>query len=142
VSALTQPADLNATISNLFGHVSHADHGQNLIPLCQGQIPSLREYACAAMVNGESKSTACTTTGWKLLSWANSAGEAQCWLFRQPEDRFGMLDLHHQLLEYAERLESCMHSYLSAARAPGPLEAPKLPAEQVENQTTSGGTSP
>jgi hypothetical protein len=130
VAALTQPADLTATCLSWLGQPPAAIHGNSLVPLCEGQTQTSRDYTCAAVGRDAEQALAMTTTAWKYLLFSNSEGEAHHWLFRQPEDRFGRMDLYQQLLDYAERLEACLLNYVAAAKLPGPVVAPELPAEQ------------
>ena len=51
-----------------------------------------------------------------------------------------MMDLYQQLVDFAERLESCLHEYVAAADQEGPVIAPELPSEQMVNSTTEKGS--
>ena len=51
VAALTQPADLTATLLCWFGQPSTLTHAISLAPLCEGHAQATRDYVCAAITN-------------------------------------------------------------------------------------------
>jgi hypothetical protein len=136
MACLTQPADLQATLSTLFGQPPASLHGINLVAMCEACPPAAREYVCAVVVEGETQGVSLTTASWKFLSSTDANGACRRWLFRQPEDRFGMLDLYQQKLEFADRLEGCLRGFLAAAKQSGPIVAPALPSENLETSET------
>ncbi len=135
VAALTQPADLTNTLLAWFCQELQPSHGSNLLPLCNGDNVIVRDYACATTDDGASRDLAMTTSDWKYLLLMSEHAESERWLFRLPEDRFGMLDLFKQQIELAEGLESCARSFLVAAQEAGPLVAPSLPTELIEEKS-------
>jgi arylsulfatase A-like enzyme len=137
IATLTQPADLTASVLSLFGQEIATTQGISLASLWSGAQPARREYVCAANNTDNSQSLALTTPAWKYLRSISESGEAKHWLFRLPEDRFGMLDVYQQHLEFAERLEACAQNYLAAAREAGQVAAPALPSEFSEDASPS-----
>jgi arylsulfatase A-like enzyme len=135
IAALTQPADLTNSLLSWFGQELAPTQGGNLMPLCNGDDTILREYACAAAGASDPGALAITTTDWKCLRLTSEDGESGHWLFRLPEDRFGMLDLFKQHIDFAERLESCARNFLLAAREAGPLAAQSLPPYLAEEES-------
>ncbi len=134
ISALTQPADLMNTLLAWFGLPTDSGHGQSLIPLWEGQKQLIRGYACAQVGEDENRAQSLTSPEWRFLSQADSSGDLRRWLFRLPEDRFGFLDMYQQKLDFAERLEACLQGFLAASKQSGPLIAPELPPEIMNDQ--------
>ncbi|HEV8059040.1 MAG TPA: hypothetical protein VGP68_04165 [Gemmataceae bacterium] len=130
VAALTQPADLTASLLSWLGQPPAAIHGNSLAHLCESRTQTSRAYTCAATRRGADQALALTTAAWKYLLLSSSEGEARRWLFRQPEDRFGRMDLYQQKLDFAERLEACLLDYVAAAKLNGPVIAPELPSDE------------
>ncbi len=131
VAALTQPADLTATLLSWLGQPPAVIHGSSLAPLCESRTQTSREYTCAVTQRGAEQALALTTGAWKYLLLTSSEGEARRWLFRQPEDRFGRMDQYQQKLDYAERLEACLLNYVAVAKLEGPVVAPELPSDEL-----------
>lgn len=140
VACLTQPADLSVTVSTLFGQPPAGLHGFSIVPLCEGQTQPQRLYACAVVRRDAGQGMALTTAGWKFLLLSHSEGESRRWLFRLPEDRFGLMDLYQQKVDYSDRLECCLQEYVAAADRQGPVIAPELPSEELAISTTEEGS--
>jgi hypothetical protein len=131
-SALTQPVDLPATFLALLKQPLPPDfHGRNLLP--PGANSAARSYAVAIEATEDGSALALSTRDWKLLVLEHSEHEPERWLFRQPEDRFGVNDFYQQHLDFADRLESFLHHFQAAASQPGLLAAPDLPIEHETN---------
>ena len=134
VAALTQPADLTATLLSWFGQPTALTHAISLAPLCEGRTQASRNYVCAARCHGPEQALALSAPVWKYLLISNPEQETRRWLFRQPEDRFGRMDFYQQLVDYADQLETCLVNYLAAAKQEGSFVAPELPTEQPPRQ--------
>lgn len=134
ITALTQPADLLPTLLEWLGQKNPAEiHGKSLLPLCRGDADAVRPYACARAAD-TSGAASLTSSEWKLLVKRETDSPPRRWLFRQPEDRFGMNDLHQHFLDFAERLEQCLEGYFQALDQLGPMVIPSLPAESEEER--------
>jgi Sulfatase len=134
IAALTQPADLTATLLSWFGQPSTLTHASNLAPLCEGLTQHSRNYVCAVRSHGAEQALALAAPVWRFLLISNPERETRRWLFRQPEDRFGRMDFYQQLVDYADQLEACLVNYLAAAKQDGSFVAPELPLEQPPRQ--------
>ncbi len=123
VPALTQPADLAATLLDLFGFVSREGDGQSLLPLARGQAEKLRDAACTSLELDGIHELAIRTHEWALLV-PISAGIAdpprQARLFQKPDDYWEVNDLRTHHAEIAEELEARVRA-IAAKRIP---EAP------------------
>ena len=133
VPSLTQPVDLPATLLTLLNRpVPPEFHGKSLLPLRKGE--PARPYAVAVDAANGGSFLALTTPAWKLLVLARPERETERWLFRHPEDRFGVNNFYQQHIDYADRLENCLQQYYTAASQPGPLGAPILPREHQPDE--------
>jgi arylsulfatase A-like enzyme len=126
VPGFTQPADLAATMLDLFGLMSMPEdvHGHSLLPLARGEKNEVREYACSGLeLNGAAE-------------WSIRIGESALLLpgrlppddpprapqlFEKPDDRWEVNDLRSRHLERAEELEPVLRLFVAAVHRPGPL---------------------
>lgn len=123
VSALTLSVDLAPTLAGLFGLALPEVHGQNLIPLLQGDVETIRPYAVSWLPAEGGKSVALRTPEWSLL---RSADDGAIRLHVRPDDRWEVNDVRQHHLELTEALERTMQAFLDAAGNPGPLLPPAL----------------
>ncbi len=130
VPGFSQPADLFATVLDLFGVPCPADaHGRSLLPLARGEAESVRAYAVSGLADGPSAEWAIRTPDWALLlPTAVPADDPPrgAMMFEKPGDRWEVNDLRQHHLEWVEYLETVIRDYAAAARKPGPLVAPSL----------------
>jgi arylsulfatase A-like enzyme len=106
IAALTQPADVPATLLALFG--LPADAGFDLLPLARGAATAVREAAYSAWeVNGVSEWAIHTPDRTLLVPGPQPDGEARApQLYEKPEDRWEVNDLRPRAVEEADELEA------------------------------------
>jgi arylsulfatase A-like enzyme len=132
VPALTQAADLAATMADVFEVDLLAAHGRTLLPLAYGEVDEIRPYVCSGAQAGDSAEWSLRTHEWAFL--LPSAGRPPR-LYAKPDDRWEVNNVlqHHQ--DLAEGLERTLRGFVEAARRPGPLEAPRLAQTQAPAET-------
>jgi arylsulfatase A-like enzyme len=131
VDALTQAADLAATLADLFGVSLPEVQGHSLLPLARGQAERVRDYACAGVQVGDAIEWCLRTPEWAFLLPANAEASGRGpQLYVKPDDRAEVNNVVQHHLDYAERLERTLRDFLAAARRPGPFNPPPLPADE------------
>jgi arylsulfatase A-like enzyme len=130
VGALTQAVDLLPTVLDLFGVPAEPAHGHSLLPLVRGTAEGVRAYACAGWEHRGALEWVLRTPEWAfLLPLRQPEGEPRGpQLYVKPDDRWEVNNVSQHHLELAERLEQTLRGFAAAARRPGPLQAPGLPA--------------
>jgi arylsulfatase A-like enzyme len=130
VSALTQPVDILPTLMEWFQlPLPSGVHGKSLLPLATRRCEPIRQYAVSGLQVGDARDWVLQTPQWKLILPAPSAAEdavQRAQLFEKPDDRWEVNDLRAKHLEWAEHLEQCLHGFVEAAAADGPLVPPVL----------------
>ncbi len=112
VDALTQPADLTATLAGWFG----AD-GVGLQPLISGDVESLRAFAVSTMTLGPATEWAIRTPEWTLLLPVTPHPDDDPrppLLFAKPDDVWEVFDVRSQFPEAAEELETKLRAAVSS----------------------------
>jgi arylsulfatase A-like enzyme len=133
VAALTQPVDLMPTVADALA-VPHPDvHGHALLPLCRGEIATVRSYAASGVVLHGATGWALRTPDWGLIvsemgHARDSAGVRH--LYAKPADRWEVNDLVQHHPELAPYLEETLRAFVAATRQPGPLIPPELRTAQ------------
>ncbi len=124
VAALTQAADLAATLADVFEAELPSAHGRTLLPLVYGEAEEVHAYVCSGGQGGDAAEWSLRTPEWAYLL---PLGPRPPRLYVKPDDRWEVNDVlqHHQ--EWAEGLERTLRGFVEAARRPGPLEPPGLP---------------
>jgi arylsulfatase A-like enzyme len=136
IAALTQPADLYATLLETFGlPVPETAHGRSLWPLLRGEAEQVRPYACAGWERGGAVEWALRTPAWGfLLPVLVPPGDRprEPHLYVKPDDRWEVNDVRQHHLELVDHLEGVLRGFVAAARRPGPLAAPALRDVEAE----------
>jgi hypothetical protein len=135
ISCLTQAIDILPTLFDLFGLPLPAVHGQSLLPLAEGQIDTIRPYACAGLCTGDTVEWALRSPDWAFLlsvSGPSTDSPIPAELYVKPEDRWEVNNVRQHHLEFAERLEQTLRLFVDATRRPGPLQYPDLPHPEQE----------
>ena len=112
VDALTQPADLTATLAGWFG----AD-GVGLQPLISGDVESLRAFAVSTLTLGPATEWAIRTPDWTLLLPVTQHPDDDPrppLLFAKPDDVWEVFDVRSQFPEVAEELEAKLRAAVSS----------------------------
>jgi len=130
VGALTQSVDILPTLLEWFQvQPPGIAHGKSLLALATRRGEPIRQYAVSGLRAPQSLGWALQTPQWKLILSAQSSAEGASptsQLFEKPDDRWEVNDLYAKHLEWAEHLEQCLHGFVAAAAADGPLTAPHL----------------
>ena len=128
IAALTQPVDLMPTILSALGKPPSSVHGHSLLPLCHGQVASVRSYAISG---GHPKDWwALRTPEWAFFlseSDGNTGSASAPQLFAKPADRWEVNDLIQHHPQLAQHLEETLRAFASATSQPGPFIPPALP---------------
>jgi hypothetical protein len=108
----------------------HPDvHGHTLLPLCRGEIATVRSYAASGVVLHGATGWALRTPDWGLIvSEIGGAQDSACvrHLYAKPADRWEVNDLAQHHPELAPHLEETLRAFVAATRHPGPLTPPPL----------------
>jgi hypothetical protein len=130
VRPLTQPVDLPTTFGELLSIPVIAGHGHSLVPFLHGGAADVRTFAVAT----DAMDLALRSREWALyLSRpAQGDGDAVRRLYAKPEDAWEVNNLAQQHLDFAERLQRTLLTFVEASRAPGELVAPRLPTLDSE----------
>jgi arylsulfatase A-like enzyme len=128
VASLTQSVDVGPTLLALF-NVAARVHGFNLLPLCRGEVESVRTYACSGFRTGESIEWSLRAPHWALLlpvfqDVEDTPRPPQ--LYVKPDDRWEVNNLYQHHPEVAKHLEETLRGFVQAAGSPGPFDAPQL----------------
>ena len=123
VPALTQAADLAATLADVF-EVDLPAHGRTLLPLVYGEAEEIRPYVCSGVQSGDAVEWSLRTHEWAFLLPATAQPPR---LYVKPDDRWEVNDVLHHHAELAEGLERTLRGFVEATRRQGPLEPPPLP---------------
>jgi arylsulfatase A-like enzyme len=133
VAALTQPVDLMPTLAAALG-LSHPEvHGHSLLPLCRGEIATVRSYAASGVALHGVTGWSLRTPDWGLIvSEADQARDSASvrHLYAKPTDRWEVNDLAQHHPEFAPHLEETLRAFVAATRQPGPLTPPELRTAQ------------
>lgn len=126
VPAFTQPADVAATLLDLFGLLPLPEdfHGHSLLPLAWGEEDKARGYACSSLELNGAAERAIRADEWAFLLPARPHPDdppREPQLFEKPDDRWEVNDLRPRHLERAEELEALLRRYVAAVTRPGPL---------------------
>jgi len=108
IAALTQPADLLATIGETAG-LPLAVEGQSVLPLIREEAELIREMACSRLIIGDSEELAARTPDWHLvvpITTPRDDPPRLPQLFVKPDDRWEVNDVRQQHLELADELEA------------------------------------
>jgi arylsulfatase A-like enzyme len=142
VFALTQSVDLMPTLFALFGVPPPVVHGQDLLPLCRGEVAAVRAYACFGLRTGDAIEWALRTPQWALVVPIFQGVEdipRSLQLYVKPDDRWEVNNLYQHHPELTQHLEETLRGFVEATRHPGPLHAPPLRASEVETPEASPG---
>lgn len=115
IAALTQPADMLATIAEL-GGLPSPGQAASLLPLIRGDVDLIRQMTCSRLCIGDSEELAARTPEWHLvvpLSTPRDDPPRPPQLFVKPDDRWEVNDVRQQYLEIAEELEARLREQLS-----------------------------
>ena len=106
---MTQPADLAATLLDLFGVERPADlPGFSLLPLAYGQAAGVRDAAFSQLELDGAAELAIRTDHWALLLPVRPHPDdppREPMLFEKPDDRWEVNDLRPRNVETADELE-------------------------------------
>jgi arylsulfatase A-like enzyme len=121
VAALTQPADLFATLLELFSVPTPDTHGHSLLPLLRGETERVREFACSGHQSGEEIVWSLRTPEWAFFlpvtPRPDEVTPSPPRLYLKPDDRWEVNDLLQQHLELAEGLEQTLREYVKGSGA-------------------------
>jgi arylsulfatase A-like enzyme len=110
ISALTQPADITATLLDYFGVLNYAASGHSLRPWLDGQIAPLRPFALSRWQPGV-LAVAVRTAEWTLHRKMTEGEEkSNPQLFVRPDDRWEKNDVGGQYPEVVAELEKLLGS--------------------------------
>ena len=116
------------TILSALGKPPSSVHGHSLLPLCHGQVASVRSYAISG---GHPKDWwALRTPEWAFFlseSDGNTGSASAPQLFAKPADRWEVNDLIQHHPQLAQHLEETLRTFASATSQPGPFIPPALP---------------
>ncbi len=129
VGALTQSADLAATLLDAFGAPPpDGAHGHSLLPLAREEVDAVRPYACCGLRSGAAAEWCLRTPEWSFLMPAPAPGDAPRGpqLYARPDDRWEVNDVLQHHPERAELFEQALKQYVAATRGPGPFDPPPL----------------
>jgi len=118
VAALTQPADLGATVRTAFGAPA-ACPGHDLLPLARGAVAKVREVAVIQQRLGEREEWGLRTPEWSFLLPVRQAVEdtpRPVQLYVKPEDRWEVNNVVQQHWELAEGLEKQLREAVAATQ--------------------------
>ena len=106
VAGFTQPADIAATLLDLFGLTPSV--GTSLMPLARGAGESSRTHAITSLELNGAAEAAIRTDDWALLVPLKvPEGETrEPLLFEKPDDRWEVNDLRSRNIERADELEA------------------------------------
>jgi len=124
VPGLTQAADLAATLADVFEVELPEAQGRTLLPLAYGEAEEVRPYVCSAATDGKAVEWSLRTHEWAFMLPASGTPR----LYVKPDDRWEVNDVVQRHVELADRLAKTLREFLEAARRPGPLAPPPLPA--------------
>ena len=122
VSALTQSVDLAPTLADWFQVPMEQVDGRSLVPLARGAVESIRPYACAALMVGESIEYAIRTPEWAFLLPIKASAEdveRAPQLYVKPDDRWEVNNVLQHHLELAEQLEKTLREFVTATSPSG-----------------------
>jgi arylsulfatase A-like enzyme len=134
VAALTQAADLAATLADVFEVELPSAHGRSLLPSVYGEGEEVHRYVCSGVQSGEAVEWSLRTPEWAFLLPVRphpDGPSSGARLYVKPDDRREVNNVlqHHQ--ERAEGLERTLRGFVAATQRPGPLEAPALPETEA-----------
>jgi arylsulfatase A-like enzyme len=129
VAALTQSVDLMPTLADAMA-MPHPDvHGHPLLPLCRGEIATVRSYAASGVALHGATGWALRTPDWGLIVSEMGGAQDSAYvrhLYAKPADRWEVNDLAQHHPELAPHLEETLRAFVAATRHPGPLTPPPL----------------
>ncbi len=108
VFCLTQTSDLPATMLDAFGLPVTSIHGRSLLPLCRGDVDSIRAEAYSMMRTANAEEWALRTSEWAFLLPVEVPSEYPPrgpQLYVKPEDRFEVNNVVQHHAELAEEME-------------------------------------
>lgn len=117
VGALTQPADLIATLAESLGLTAPKD-GTSLIPLIDGERDSIHPSVSARLRIADSEEWALRTPEWHLtVPICSPPGDPPrtAQLFVKPDDRWEINDIRQHNLDVAEQMEQTLRDSMSVA---------------------------
>jgi arylsulfatase A-like enzyme len=112
VFAFSQPADVAATLLDLFGVVVPVMDGFSLLPLAHGQVEKLREDVRSALELEGVRELALRTNEWALLLPITPPSDdppREPILFQKPDDLREVNDMRARNIETADELEAALH---------------------------------
>jgi arylsulfatase A-like enzyme len=129
VAALTQPVDLAPTLADVFEAPLPSAQGQSLVPLVQGDVEQVRDYACAGHRLAKQAEWCLRTREWTFLlpapdEQADTPRAAQ--LYVKPDDRWEVNNVVQHEPALVEGMERTLRAFVKATRQPGPLQVPPL----------------
>ena len=104
-------------------------HGYSLLPLLHGKVKRLRDYAIAGLLADGKAEWALRTQEWSFhLPAASPAGEdnRRALLYVKPDDRWEVNEVRKHHLEWTDRLEHTLKTFVEATRHAGPFQPPRL----------------
>jgi arylsulfatase A-like enzyme len=116
VSALTQPADLAATLLDQFGKSVPAADGKSWLQLLRGEVEAIRTHCVSAWKLSGFEERTLRTTEWAYLLPSEQPSAALPripQLYVKPEDRWEMNNVVQHHWEVAEQMEKKLRSLLS-----------------------------
>jgi arylsulfatase A-like enzyme len=128
VAALTQPVDLAATLADVFEVPLPDTHGHSLVPLVQGDVETVRPYACGGNRVDMAAEWCLRTLEWAFLlpMPEDQMPPRGPQLYIKPDDRWEVNNVVQHEPELVDRLERALRAFVEAASKPGPLVAPPL----------------
>jgi arylsulfatase A-like enzyme len=141
IGSLTQPVDFLPTFAEALAFSIPPTQGHSLLPLCHGDVESLRRYACSGLDIGEAVVWALRSPQWAFLTSAHpsalAAGRGRQ-LFVKPDDHWEVNNVLQHHLELAEKLDQTLQAFVRATHHPGPLHIPALPELEPAREATAG----
>jgi arylsulfatase A-like enzyme len=108
VFSLTQSSDLAGTLLDAFGQAVPSMHGRGLLPLCRGEVESIRAEVYSRLRTADAEEWALRTGEWAFLLPVTVPAEDPPrgpQLYVKPEDRFEVNNVVQHHSELAEEME-------------------------------------
>jgi hypothetical protein len=141
VAGLTQNIDLAPTLAELFALGKFPCHGQSLLPLVQGQVETVREYACAGLRVNDGIEWCLRSPEWSFLLPIEPHLEdpgRTARLYVKPDDVWEVNNVIQHYLDWTDRLAATLQAFVAATGQPGLLQPPPLPEVQEEIAAQEG----
>lgn len=139
VAAVTASIDLAPTIAALAGATLDGAQGRSLLPLLGVEDPPWRDHVALGAQVGDAVVLGSWSADWAIhVPASGDAGAVS--LYVKPDDRWEVNDVAKQHAEWIDKVAEALRVEVRAARQPGPLQAPPLPALDEEDEASDEPT--